>query len=182
MRKLVAMVAVAAGLMMGSAANAATFDVFLNQTTATDWELVVNNNSGSVGIGAINVITTGLQAMVLNAANLNIDTTLSGFNPDADGEGRGSIAINNTAPGVSIVAAGAQGSLLASLTGLGPVTGNKPDGDPFFDSPGLFDANGAPIDTLEWSLTVVPTPVPEPTAMVLVGLGLAALSMVRRSA
>jgi hypothetical protein len=181
MKKLVAMVAVAAGLMVGSAANAATFDVFVRQIAATEWEIVINNNSGTVGVGAINLVTTGITAMTLNSANTGISPADSSFNPDPFGTGQGSVAVNNNV-GQAISAAGAQQSLIAALTSSGAVTVVRPDFDPNFDAPGLFDTSGVGIDPAEWSLNVQPLVVPEPISMALVGLGLAAFAMIRRSA
>lgn len=178
MRKLIAVVAVAAGLMLGSVANAAQVDIFLTQTSATDWALTVNNNGG-VGVGAVNIITTGLTTMVTNPLNTAIDSASSVLSLDPLSLGFDFVGINNVAPN-AIAAAGAQNVLLATLSGAGPVTAVGSD-HPDVGGDTVFDSALQPI--ADWSITVVPTPpVPEPATTVLLGLGLAALALVRRSA
>jgi len=178
MKKLIAMVAVAAGLMLGSAANAAQVDIFLTQSSATDWALTVNNNGG-IGVGAVNFLTTGLTTMVTNPLNTQIDALSSVLSIDPLGLGFDFVGINNVA-GQSIAAAGALNVLLATLSGPGPVTAFGSD-HPDVGSDTVFDLNGVAIAS--FSITVVPTPpVPEPATTVLFGLGLAALALVRRSA
>jgi hypothetical protein len=94
---------------------------------------------------------------------------------DPLGDGQNSIAINNTAIGVSIVGAGLQNVLLASLSGPGPVSAQGAETD--LGSPTVFDTQGVGLPESSYSITV-----PEPGAMVLLGLGLAALGLVRRAA
>jgi ADP-dependent phosphofructokinase/glucokinase len=177
MKKLLGMVAVAAALMVGSVANAAQVDIFLTQTSPTGWDLTIDNNGG-VGVGAINMLTTGLTVMTLNAANTGIDPSLSVLVADPLEIGVDALNINANA-GQAIAGAGLLDVLLASLTGPGPVTGQG--SEDLAGAPTVFDTVGGVI--ADYSITVVPTPpVPEPTTTVLLGLGLAALALVRRSA
>ena len=177
MRKLIAVVAVAAGLMLASVSNAAQIDIFLTQTSETDWNLTVNNN-GATNLGALNFLTTGLASMVVNPLNTGIDSGLSSLSLDPLEIGLDFVQINNTVGG-SIANAGALGVLLATLSGPGPVTAQG--SEDVLGSETAFEVNGTPIAS--YSITVVPTPpVPEPASVVLLGLGLAALGKVRRSA
>jgi len=183
MRKLVAMTALAVGLMIGSVANAAAVDIFVRQTNATTWELSATTN-GSTALGAVNLLTTGLETMTLNAANVGISSGDSVFQVDAGlGDGRGLAIINNALIGTTPQAIAPPGSvnlLIATFTGPGPV--NVQDTSEFLgENNGITNPAGGAI--FDYSLTIVPTPpVPEPIAMVLIGLGLAAVGVVRRSA
>ena len=76
--------------------------------------------------------------------------------------------------GQSIVAAWAQNVLLATLSGLGPVTAIGSD-HPDVGGDTAFDFQGNAIGS--WSITV-----PEPGSAVLLGIGLAALALLRRAA
>jgi hypothetical protein len=180
MRKLIAVLAVAAGLMLGSVANAAQVDIFLTQTAPTDWTLSVNNN-GSAGVGIINFIVEGLDTMALNLANAAIDPTGSlAVDPFGEGLGQNSVYIPNATAGSSIVPGNTLGSILATLSGPGPVLAYGPEAVPF-EGTAVISNLGVPIQ--DYSITVVPTPTtPEPVTMILLGVGLAALGLVRRSA
>jgi len=177
MRKLIAMVAVAAGLMLGSVANAAQVDIFLTQTTATDWQLSVNNN-GATPIEAIGVLVTGLHGFVLNTAgNANINPGTSGLGIDVLPPY--SYAVVQALPAATIVNGGVLDALLATLSvgdAIGPVS--ITDSAPA-EADTVFALGGAAIT--DFSINLVPL-VPEPTTMVLLGLGLAAIGLVRRSA
>jgi len=176
MRKLIAMVAIAAGLMLGSVANAAQVDIFLTETApgSGNWELTVDNNGG-VGVGAINMLVSPNLASVLfnNPPNTNISIADSSLTVEPI-PGFNFLIVQNTATGVSIVAPGVQDALLATLSGLGPVSATGSEVELGSDT--VFDAAGGIIS--DYSITVVP----EPTTTVLLGLGLAALALVRRSA
>lgn len=184
MKKLVAIAALAVGLMIGNVANAAGIDIFLTQTTGTDWELTATSNSGA-NLGALNLILSGLTNVVFNApGNPGVDGSLSLLALDGVDSGRHFLIVQNSAVGVSIAGPGnALGSvnvLLASFSGpTGPVSLQDTSEYGGLDN-GVFLADGNA--TFDYSINVVPIPVPEPASMVLLGLGLAALGMVRRSA
>lgn len=199
MRKLIAVVALAAGLMLGSVSNAATVDLFLTQQGpgSGNWDLSVTNNGLAGGVGAINILVSGLTS-VAYAAVPGLDTALSSLteNPLEDGI-HNFLILQNTAAGVSIVNQGAT-VLLATLSGLNAgcsapgENSNRAAGagcvgmsmsENLIGSPTVFAASGVGIDSSEFSITVNPfVVVPEPASVVLLGLGLAALGFVRRSA
>jgi hypothetical protein len=178
MKKMLAMVALATGLMFGSVANAADIDIFLSQNgSSTSWDLTVANNTAS-GVGAVNMLIAGLDVLSINPLNTNISGPDSVLSIDPLGDGSYNFLVLNNNPGTAIAPAGVT-TLLATLSGPGPVSATG--SEDILGSPTVFDTAGEPF-VGTYSITVVPTPVPEPATLLMLGLGLAGLAMVRRSA
>ena len=193
MRKLIAVVALATGLMLGAVSNAATVDIFLTDVGAGNWELSVTNNGLVGGVGAINMLVSGLDNVAFAAApGLSIPDSLLSLDPLSDGYNN-FLILQNTAAGVSIADIGVPVVLATLSSSLGPICGPAGEGSNHMTGLGcvgasmsenllgsgtVFNAAGVEIATSEFSITVVP----EPTTVLLLGLGLAALGFVRRSA
>lgn len=198
MKKMVAMVAFATAVMIGASAMAAPVDIYVVQlgtpsAPSGSWEI---RAAASVDTGNISLEVFGFSGRTL-AALPQISALDSQF---VGGVGGATVQITSLA-GQDLIPIGGGVITLATLTGgaaaladtsgctgepsvvggfLAPCAGIN-SGDNAFG----FTAVNQALDTpLEYSLTVVPVaaPVPEPATMVLLGLGLAALATVRRSA
>jgi hypothetical protein len=185
MKKMVAMVAFATALMVGASAMAASVNIFVRESPTHVWTI---GATAEVNNGQIALFVDGFSGMTL-APLSQISALDSPFSPQATG---GATLQITSAAGSNLIPVGVSEILLATLTGQGvqgagcSVGGGVPNcginsGDDAF---GYTALDQALTGTLDYSLTIIPTPppVPEPTTMVLLGLGLAALATVRRSA
>lgn len=67
------------------------------------WSLFIRTDPG-YDVGAIDLLTSGLDSMVLNPLNLGISPDDTVYVTDATGDGRNGLVLNNTAFGVAISA------------------------------------------------------------------------------
>jgi PEP-CTERM motif-containing protein len=171
MKKLLATAAALAGLVFAGAASAATVDIKLVSSGANSWNLTVDNH-GSTALGAINMFVAGLNTFTPNAGNAAISGPDSTLALDPLGDGVNNFLVINNLPGQAIVGAGATGVLLGTLTGPGPASGQGAD---FIGQDTLFDTAGNPL-AVDFSVT------PEPSAILLLGLGLGGFALARRRA
>jgi hypothetical protein len=185
MKKMVAMVAFATALMIGGVASAAAVDIFVTQNGlgSSDWTISASAASQSTGQIALNAV--GFSGMTVNALP-SISLPDSIRNPLT-----GDLTLTSPA-GVNLVPTGGAVIALATLNGgttlctpggAGPAPRcGVSSGDDTFGFTVLDQALAEVITDYSLTVTSFVPLVPEPTTMVLLGLGLAALAMVRRSA
>jgi hypothetical protein len=77
------------------------------------WSLTLRFDPG-YEVGAVDLMTSGFDSMVLNPENLAIDPGLSPFVVNPNDDGRNAVLVTNTANGVSLAEAGVE-TLLATL-------------------------------------------------------------------
>ena len=167
MKKLVAMAALVAGMMVGAAANAAAVDLILTQNGegSTSWNLTVNNDS-DIGVGGLNFEIVGLNVLSVNAANPGVSPDDSAINVDAFGPGRW--LRRHRRRGRRLIATAPPNTLnnlLATLSGASTGVQMIP-AETNAGSDTVFTAAGPayPGGTSAFSITVVPFTVVPPVA------------------
>jgi hypothetical protein len=181
MRKLLASLAFAAALAIGASAHAAAVNIDLTQDSAgsSSWTLTVDLAAGQT-LGAIQILTQGLNSFALNTSLPNVDAASSVYSIEPIPGSNALIVVNNATGALLGGSAGPAHLLIGSLVGgtSAPPVLIYSDVD-IIGAPAL-DAQGA--DLTDVALATHPFPAPEPTSMMLMGLGLASLALVRRRA
>jgi len=181
MKKLVGIAVFAAALAIGAVAQAAPIDIVATQASSNTWTLTVQS---TLDIGAIAIIAPETATFAVNTANTAIAPIGSGssYSPSPVTAGMFVLNLNPqtcTASGCTPMATSASG-----VTILGTFTAAGPGFTIGFDDGSIggtaFDASAALNAYADSDITV--RTVPEPVTAVTLGLGLAALGLVRRKA
>jgi hypothetical protein len=182
MKKLVGIAVFAAALMVGAVAQAAAINIIAHQVApgSNTWELSIDTSS--LPVAAIGIVAPDTATFAINTANTAIASIGGGSSFGDSGEaGLFSLNLNpSTCAGVNCTPFVSNGvAVLGTFTAAGPGFSIGPDngavGGTAFDSVlNVYADNLISVETHPF--------VPEPTATLLVGIGLATLGLVRRKA
>jgi len=184
MKKLLGMVALATALIVAQGASAASTSVDFVATQqsfgSSLWTLVASNNTTS-GLSAAQFFTNAVSFTADPGIASLLDSGLTGVQSAASISQPESLlsitgAANGTV-GIIIVAAGAQNVTLGVITGAPGGTLLTLHDCTDYCGGNAFDPSANPL-----SYTANVHPAPEPTSLVLLGLGLSGLALVRRRA
>jgi hypothetical protein len=182
MKKLVGIAVFAAALMVGAIAQAAAINVIATRGDYLNpggdkltWALTIDT---TVGVGAIAINVPTGTTFTINTLNTAIATFGNGSSfSDAATPGLSSLNLNQAAVGGAIAPAGGSSLIGTFLAATALDTLITPDDDSVGGT--VFNTALGIIPSDQWALV---NRVPEPTAAVLLGFGLAALGLVRRKA
>jgi hypothetical protein len=87
------------------------------------WSLLISVEPG-YDVGAVDLLTSGFDSFVPNAANPGIGILDTAYVQDPLGDGRNGLVLNNYANGIAIAAGGSQDVLLGTF--YGPATSSPP--------------------------------------------------------
>lgn len=167
MKKMLALVALATAVAVSGVANAATVDIFVTRNAANTFDLTITTAAGAPSVSGLALATDNATAFTPGATVSVPDSVL-------DVAGNGFLLISGASAANPLALPGVTNLLLGTFTGSlvnGSVHADLANlGDPVVGT----DGSGIQDYAIHF--------VPEPTAFLLLGMGLAGLGLVRRQA
>jgi hypothetical protein len=177
MKKLLGTVVFAAALMYGAVAQAAAINIVATQQGPGSNQWVLSLDS-TLPVAAIAIVAPNTATFVINAANTAI-ASIGGGSSYGEGATPGLFSLNlNPATCVGINCTPFGNGILGVFTAAGPGFQIGPDDESVGGT--AFDGVLAPYDLSQIEVQTVAAP--EPAVALMLGVGLAALGLIRRRA